>query len=150
MCIRTSGFPAGTPIETCDGDRPVESLTPGDKIVTRNGGSTPVLGIHAVTRVAPAVLFSKGALGPSGPSRDILLPADQPILVRDWRARALFGLSQGMATAGQLVDDAFVLAQGSQQLVLFRLHFDRPRVIYAQGLELGSSAEVMLPSRAVA
>ena len=50
------------------------------------------------------------SLGVGKPADDVLVAADQPILIRDWRAKALFGL--------------------------FALHFDAPAVIFAGGLEL--------------
>ena len=72
------------------------------------------------------------------------------MLVRDWRARALFGQSQAMTTAGQLIDEEFIHGIGPRRMTLIRLEFDRPRVIYAAGLELGTAAQASLPVRFVA
>ncbi|THH38283.1 hypothetical protein E4Z66_01545 [Aliishimia ponticola] len=144
------GLPVGLQVTTADGILPAEFLTPGDRIVTRNGGMTRLDAIEAVTRATRAVKFSAGCFGAAGPSEDIVLPADQPVLVRDWRARALFHQSQAMTTAAQLVDGIEITDIGPRRMVLFRLTFDRPRVIYAGGLELGSAPEAVMPLRAVA
>lgn len=144
------GFPVGLPIATADGERPVETLSDGDMIVTRNGGLTRVEAIHAITETTRAIRFSAGCLDPGAPIRDLVLPADQPVLVRDRRALALFGQVQAMTVAGQLVDGDLIADIGPRRLVLFRLTFDRPRVIRAGGLELGASHDANLPRRAVA
>lgn len=144
------GFPVGTQILTADGDLPVEYLSPGDGVVTRNGGMMRLEAVHATTVSTRAVLVTSGSLGVHRPGQDVILPADQPVLIRDWRARALYGASQALASAGQLVDGEFIKDIGPRKLVLFRLAFDRPRVIYVNGLELGTSGEVNKPQRAVA
>ncbi len=144
------GFPVGTSILTADGDLPVEYLTAGDRIVTRNGGMTPLLSITASTHSTRAVKIAAGSFGAQGPEIDCVLPADQPVLVRDWRAQALFGQAQAMTTAAQLVDREFITDIGPRRLVLFKLEFDRPRVVYAGGLELGTEAQVSKPLSAVA
>ena len=76
-----------------------------------------------------------------------MLPADQPVLVRENRARVLFGQSQAMVMAGHLIDGAFIHDAGPRRLVLFRLEFDRPRVIYCEGMELGNAPEAAQPLR---
>lgn len=144
------GFPAGTKIMTADGILPVEYLSAGDRVVTRNGGLMPLLGIHSIPHATRGIKFTSQCFGKKGPDEDILLPADQPVLIRDWRARALFGQSQAMARAAMLVDDEFIIDIGPRRMLLFRLAFDRARVIYAAGLELGTSADVNMPHRAVA
>jgi hypothetical protein len=144
------GFPVGLPITTASGDRPVETLSNGDLIVTRNGGLTRLEDIQVVTHVARAIRFAAGSLGGSSPKEDLLLPADQPVMIRDRLALALFGQTQAVTVAGQLVDDEVITDLGPQRLVLFRLTFDRPRLIRAGGLELGASQDASLPRRAVA
>ena len=49
------GIPAGLMIDTSEGARQVETLTAGDRIVTRNGGMTTLLGISAVTQLTRGV-----------------------------------------------------------------------------------------------
>ena len=144
------GFPVGLPIMTVDGERPVECLSAGDMVVTRNGGLTRLEAIHASTHTTRAIRLSAWSFGFAGPTRDIVLPADQPVLVREGWALALFGQIQAMTIAAQLVDGDGIADIGPRRLVLFRLSFDRPRVIQAAGLELGASHAASLPRRAVA
>jgi hypothetical protein len=135
---------------TVDGEVPVEHLSPGQLIATRNGGMTRLEEIRATTQATRAIRFAAGCFGAAGPGVDIVLPAEQPVLIRDWRARALFGQSQAMTIAAHLLDGAAIADIGPRRLVLFRLIFDRPRVIRASGMELGASPEASLPRRAVA
>jgi hypothetical protein len=144
------GIPVGVKIMTSEGEIPSEFVCPGDKVVTRNGGLISVDAVVAGTYSTRAIRISEGCFGKAGPAEDVVVPIDQPVLVRDWRARAMFGQSQAMTTAGQLVDGEFITDIGPRRMRLVRFSFDRPRVIYAGGLELGSVGEVSLPVRAVA
>ena len=144
------GLPVGLNINTRDGVLPVEHLSAGDHIVTRNGGMTELLGIHATTQSTRGVTFTAGCFGEDTPHDDLVLPSDQPVLIRGWRARMLFGQAQAMCAAGHLVDGEFIRDAGPRRFVLFRLEFDRPRVIYGNGIELGSEPQISRPNRAVA
>jgi hypothetical protein len=70
----------------------------------------------------------------------VILPAGQPILVRDWRAQALFGTDQAMVPAARLVDGAFVTHAGAAEVDLWQLDFDSPHILYLDGLEVASAA----------
>ncbi len=144
------GFPVGLPVTTAEGEVPVEYLTPGQQILTRNGGTVELAEVIATTQTTRAIRISAGSFGTSQPAEDIVLPADQPVLVCDWRAMALFGQSQAVTSAGQLVDGDEIVDIGPRRLVLFRLVFDRPRIVHAGGLQLGASPGASLPHRAVA
>lgn len=144
------GFPVGTHILTDKGPMAVEALSPGDLVLTRNGGAQPILSVDAVTRRARAIKFTEGCFGRTGPICDMLLPEEQPVLIRDWRARALFGQSQAMVCAGQLVDDTFIHDIGPRRLTLFRLDLGRARVIQGFGVDLGTVSHASSPVRAVA
>lgn len=144
------GFPVGLPIMTAEGEVPVEHLGPGSRIVTRNGGITTLEAINATTQATRAIRFAAGCFGAAGPQDDIVLPADQPVLIRGARAQALFGQGQAMAIAAQLTDGELIADIGPRRMVLFRLIFDRPRIIQAGGMELGAWPGANLPHRAVA
>ena len=91
---------------------------------------------------APAVRIDAGALGHSRPPHTVMLPAAQTILVRDWRAKALRGASQAVMPVGCLIDDEHITTLGERQMVLVKLGFDAPYVIYGDGLELSVPAMV--------
>ena len=134
------GILSGTVVLTADGEIPVEFLTPGDRIITRDTGLVRLAGLAWRNVVARLILFSAGSLGHRRPDRDLALPADQLVLIRDWRATALAGTAQALLPARALVDGEFVRDLGPQPLCLHLLRFARPQVIYAGGMELAATA----------
>jgi hypothetical protein len=134
-----SGIPAGTVVLTADGEIPVEFLTSGDRIVTRDTGMVRLAGIARRTAVVRLILFAAGSLGHTRPDHDLILPADQAVLIRDWRASAFTGQTQALVPAGALVDGEFIRDLGPQRLCLHLLRFARPQVIYAGGMELAGA-----------
>ena len=144
------GLVAGTLVLTGDGEIPVEFLSPGDRIITRNAGMIPLVATETVRVNAAAVRVSAGALGQDKPPHHVMLPAAQTILVRDARAKALRGARQAVMPAGCLIDDDEITALGPRLMVLVRLGFDAPHVIYADGLELSVPAMVDAQSTAAA
>jgi hypothetical protein len=134
-----SGLPVGTTVLTKEGELPVELLSPGDRVITRDAGFATLKSIKIVQGIDNAVRFKAGSLGHNKPETDMTLPAGQTILVRDWRAPAMFNASQSLATASQLVDGEFVTDAGVQEMTLVHLTFDRPHILYAGGMEVTSA-----------
>jgi len=130
------GLLSGSLVLTSEGEKPVELLSPGDRIITRNAGFVPLAAIQSVQISVEAVKIVAGSLGDTKPTHDVTLPAAQMVLVRDWRAKALRGAAQAVMPAGCLIDGEFVTSLGVQDMTLLRLGFDAPYVIYADGLEL--------------
>jgi hypothetical protein len=127
---------AGTPVLTLDGALPVEHLLPGDRVITRSG-AVRLSGISSqVVPDAALLRISASALGHDRPEDDVLLPPDQPILLRDWRAKALFGADRASVPAARLIDGSYVRAEHAPSARLVHLRFAQPVVIYAAGLEL--------------
>jgi hypothetical protein len=130
------GLCAGTQVLTLAGALPVEYLCPGDRIVTRDGARS-LRDVHVrVIHDARMICVSASALGIEQPEDDLLLTPDQPILIRDWRARALKGADQAMVPAGNLLDGEYIYATTVPEQRLFVLEFATAAVIYAGGLEL--------------
>ena len=137
------GMAMGTQVMTLDGALPVEYLTPGDRILTRAGAR--VLRAIEMTRIqnARVVRISESTLGADVPVEAILVTQDQPILIRDWRAKAMYGAAMAMIPARRLVDGEYIRAEVVADLRLFSLHFEAAEVIYAGGLELFCAPEVV-------
>ena len=137
------GMAMATPVMTLDGLLPVEYLNPGDRILTRSG--TRRLRAIEMTRIqnARVVRISESTLGADVPLAAILVTPDQPILIRDWRAKALYGVAQAMIPARRLVDGEYIRAEVVADLRLFTLHFEAAEVIYVGGLELFCAPEVV-------
>ncbi|MCV2889536.1 Hint domain-containing protein [Ruegeria aquimaris] len=131
-----AGFLAGTSLLTQDGELPVEFVSPGDRIITRDHGFAPLHHVTRARQTVRAIRFAAGSLGDTRPDCDLILPAGQAVLIRDWRAQALFGTKQAMVRADALVDGEFICDLGPRDMQLFQLHFDAAHVLYAGGLEV--------------
>lgn len=126
----------GTPVMTLDGELPVEFIAPGDRVITRNG-MRKVVAIE-VTRVenARVVCISCDSLGVGRPAEDLIVSPNQPVLIRDWRAMALYNTAEAMIPAARLCDGEFIRGEILAEARFFTLRFDGAEVIYAGGMEL--------------
>lgn len=134
------GLAQATLVLTLDGALPVEFLTPGDRIITRDSGMAVLREIRSRQLARPAILIRAGTLGHDRPDHDTLVSPDQMLLIRDWRAKAMFGTAQALVPISRLMDGEHVLAADVGDLRVFELIFDRPHIVYANGLEVASTA----------
>ena len=134
--VSPAGFAAGSIVLTLDGALPVEFLSPGDRVITRDQGMAILRDMHRAEVTCEMVSIKAGTLGHTRPEHDTLLPADQKVLLRDWRAQALFGAPQALAPARKLIDGEFIRLMGRQTLTLFQLDFAAPHILYVDGMEL--------------
>lgn len=135
---RTTGLWADGLLLTAKGECRVEDLRPGDRVIARDAGMVTLRSLSRHRRHTASVRILAGSLGHTRPERDVILPAFQRILVRDWRARALFGADQALVAAARLVDGAFVTHAGAATLDLYVLDFGAPHILYVDGLEMAS------------
>jgi len=138
--VTLPGLCTGTVVLTLAGERAIENLNPGDRIITRDGTRVLRAVRHRMQRAATMILVPASALGAQHPERDLLLAPDQQILVRDWQAMALEGVDQPLIRADRLRDAGCIRAETVADQNLFELEFDLPVVIYAGGLELASTS----------
>jgi hypothetical protein len=134
---RNAGLPAGTTVMTLDGEMPVEHLVPGDRVVSRTAGMALLRSIQVTEVEVGMVRILAGSLGHTRPDRDMRVGPDTMIHIRDWRAQAMYGKTAALVPAHRLVDGEFVAAEERTTVRLYTLTFDRPQVIYADGLEVG-------------
>lgn len=134
-----SGLISGTKLLTLDGEIPVEILSVGDRLITRDSGISEVTHIQRTTRRVHTIAFAAGSLGHTRPECDTILAADQMILIRDWRARAMFNSERALVAARSLIDGEFIIDQGKQEQVLIQIFCNGPHILYAGGLELGTA-----------
>ena len=146
--VQASGFAAGAVIMTLDGEKAVEDLRPGDRVITRDTGMAILKDISAQTLRTRAIRVQAGSLGHTRPVRDVVLPAGQSLLVRDWRAEAMFGAKRAMVQVSQLVDGEFITDEGEADLTLYTLDFDTPHIVYVDGLEVASTTDLEALSKA--
>lgn len=141
-----TGVVAGSRIRTLDGVLPVEFLAPGDRVVTRSGARRLVAVSVLRRRQLDLVCIRASTLGHDRPDSDLWLAPDQRVLVRDWRARVLYGTDVAAIPAARLTDGEFVLSRLQSPVRLFTLRFAEDEVIWAEGLELACpTADLALP-----
>ncbi len=143
------GIAAGTVILTLDGALPVEFLSPGDRIITREGMRV-VREVNVHRYSGPAIRVSAGALGHDRPEQDLVLPEETMILIRDWRAQALFGKTQATVPISRIADGEFIAPTTVLSMRLYDLRFDTPQVVYAEGLELSCDAVAVAETKIAA
>lgn len=133
-------LPEGAEVLTLDGALPVEYLGAGDRIITR-AGARRLAGIHVtVLRPADVLRVGAGTLAHDRPADALHLLPDQPVLLRDWRARALCGAREALVPLHRLADGEYIRAERLAELRLFHLEFAEHVILYAGGMELGSRA----------
>ncbi|MEM7733499.1 MAG: Hint domain-containing protein [Pseudomonadota bacterium] len=134
----TGGLLAQSNIMTAAGERCIDTLAPGDRIVTRDQGMVVLDDLRAREVDVPLVKIAARSLGHNRPEDDTVLPAGQRILVRDWRAQALFGSKVVLVPAERLVDGEFVTLQPKTVITVYDLLFDDPHILYVDGMEVAS------------
>ncbi|SLN45585.1 hypothetical protein AQS8620_01864 [Aquimixticola soesokkakensis] len=136
------GIVAGTEIMTLSGALPVEFLDAGDRVVTRDRGAVTLKRVFSQPVTSPLVKVACGALGHDRPDRPLFLLPRQKLLIRDWRARALYGAAQALVPVSKLIDGQYVTLTPARSLRLVTLEFDSAHVLYAGGVELEAPARV--------
>ena len=128
-------FVAGTMILTPEGERPVETLRPGDLVVTQDDGPQPVrwIGqrkIAAEGNLAPIEIRE----GTFGPHRRLLVSPQHRVLVRDSLAELLFGEEEVLVAAKDLVNGHSVKVCEGGQVDYVHILFDKHQLVSSAGL----------------
>jgi hypothetical protein len=128
-------FVAGTMIRTPDGDVPIESLRPGDLVMTLDDGPQPLRWIGS--RVVPAmgalapVCIKAGTFGDHG---KLVVSPQHRILLRDSLAELMFGEAEVLVAAKDLVNDRSVRRVVGGDVEYIHLLFDRHQIVLSEGL----------------
>lgn len=130
-------------ILTLDGEMPIGALRIGSRVITRDRGAVTLRAMTRKTFTCGAVRIRAGSLGHMRPERDVVLPEDQPLLVRDWRAKAVFGTDQAVVPVRRLVDGEFVTVDGPRRFETCSLGFDKVHVLYVGGLEMVAQSRIV-------
>ncbi len=145
----SAGLQADSYILTLEGEKPVSDVCAGDRVITRDSGVARVKSVRSHKITIQAIRITAGSLGHTRPERDVLLPAGQPVLIRDWRAKAMFSsVGAAMVEAHKLVDGEFITHEGTCEMTLYELDFDHPHILYVDGLEMASDATAYLNAQA--
>ncbi len=135
-----TGILSGATVLTLDGELPVEHLAPGDRVITRDSGMAVLREIRRSDRELAPVTVRAGSLGHSRPDRAPRLAPGTLVHVRDWRAQAMFGAAAADVPARRLIDGEFVGRAPVERTTVHDLVFDRPHIIYVDGLELSAGS----------
>lgn len=132
-------FVAGTLVRTPAGEVPVESLCPGDLVMTKDEGAQPLRWIgqrrvQAEGDFAPICI----AANTFGDHRQLLISPLHRVLIRDSLAEMLFGESEVLVAARDLVNDHSVRRIEGGTVDYVHILFDRHQVVFSEGLETES------------
>lgn len=156
-------FTPGALILTDQGPRPVETLRPGDLLITRDHGAQPLRWVCRRTlsaadlRARPQlrpVILRKDSLAPGVPDRDMAVSPQHRMLLDGWRAELLYGASEVLAPARGLVNDLTVRSAGAEAPVTYiHLLLDRHEIIRAdnawtESLHAGQLNKGLIPGPA--
>ena len=128
-------FVRGTMILTPDGEVAVETLQPGDLVMTHDDGAQPLRWIGQRTVVAKDSFAPvRIKAGTFGDHRDLLVSPQHRVLIRDSLAELLFGEAEVLVAAKDLINDGTVCIQEGGDVTYVHLLFDRHQVIFSEGL----------------
>ncbi|MHC0052917.1 Hint domain-containing protein [Actibacterium sp. D379-3] len=135
-------FTPGTRIATPKGERLVQDLKPGDKVITRDNGIQEIrwIGQKALTgrdlaaaRHLKPVLIRAGALGNGLPERDMMVSPNHRMLVANDRTALYFEEHEVLVAAKHLVNNRGVHAVDTVSTTYIHFMFDRHEVVLSDG-----------------
>lgn len=127
-------FTAGTMIATPEGKRAVEDLKAGDLVLTVDHGPQPLVWVGSTTVVSEGKLAPiRFEAGVFGLDRPLLVSPQHRMLVEDWQASYLFGLSEALVPAHTLVNDDTVTRVEGGEIEYFHLLFKQHEIVIANG-----------------
>ena len=134
-------FLKGTLIATPTGPRAVETLKPGDHVVTLDRGAQPIRWTHSDTHALEEtsaddkpILIKAGALGTGVPARDLVVSPQHRILVgRAGQLQAAFA-TEAFAPAKSLIPLRGIREmKGKTQVTWIHFACDRHEIVFANG-----------------
>lgn len=135
-------FTPGTLIATPRGERLVEELQVGDRVITRDNGIQEIRwvghkemsgkGLAAAPHLRP-VMIRAGALGNGLPERDIMVSPNHRMLVSNERTQLYFEESEVLAAAKHLTGAPGIVAVDVFSTTYVHFMFDRHEVVLSNG-----------------
>ncbi|MDH5529870.1 MAG: Hint domain-containing protein [Paracoccaceae bacterium] len=136
-------FTPGIVIATPKGERAVEELVAGDKIITRDNGIQEIRWVGANklsygqlvgnSHLKP-ILITKGSLGDDLPERDMMVSPNHRLLVANERTALYFEEHEVLVSAKHLVDNHTIREVESLGTTYIHFMCDRHEVVLANGL----------------
>lgn len=136
-------FTPGTMIDTPDGERPIEALSPGDLVVTGDGAARPIrwVGQRRLTDADMAsqpnlrpVRIRAGALGQGMPARDLIVSPQHRVLIRSDIAQRMTGSRHVLIPAARLTHMPGINRLNPRYAVTYiHIMLDRHEVVWSNG-----------------
>jgi hypothetical protein len=128
-------FTPGVLILTPRGEVPVETIRPGDLVLTADDGPQPVVWTGRTTvAAAGANLPVRIPAGALGNRRDLVVSPQHRMLLRGWRGDLMFGEPEAFASAVSLAGMRGIARDsGRTRVTYLHIMFDRHQVIFAEG-----------------
>ena len=135
-------FTPGTAIATPRGERLVEELRVGDRIITRDNGIQEIRWIGAKTLSAAdlyrqshlkPILIKRGSLGDNLPERDMLVSPNHRMLVSNEKTSLYFDEREVLASAKHLTGTAGVSEAQVTGTTYIHFMFDQHEVVLSNG-----------------
>ena len=133
VCV---AFTTGTMITLAGGaQRPIETLQPGDRVLTRDSGPRELRMVAKATMRAlgsfAPVVISAGTLGNEG---DLVVSPHHRIFLYRRGAKRLADTSEILVQAKHLVDGEHVWRREGGYVDYYALVFDQHEIVYAEGI----------------
>lgn len=141
-------FTPGTRVATPDGLRLIETLTPGDRILTRDNGAQDILWtgdrrmsgarLHVMPHLRP-IRFKAGALGLDRPDTDLIVSPQHRMLLRGPAAMALFNTDEVLVKAEDLINGTTIAVDHAlREVTYIHILLNQHNIVWANGMETES------------
>ncbi|MEX0349088.1 MAG: Hint domain-containing protein [Paracoccaceae bacterium] len=137
-------FVAGSLILTPEGPRRIETLKPGDAVITADGSAKPIRWVGRRRLSATDLLrnphlrpvrIKAGAFGAGCPARDLQVSPQHRLLVTAAELEICFGAPVMLAPAKALIDDARICQETVEAGVDYvHILFDQHELVQAEGI----------------
>lgn len=141
LASSVTGFGVGTAIRTENGAQAVETLRPGDRVITRYGKPVNILAVTETLPEQTVIRVDRNAFGQTTPRRDLVVGSGQLVMltapILDW----LFDCTAALLPVRHLTCIA-----GINEIVLdrpqplLRLQLDAPRIVFGSGLAMATES----------
>lgn len=127
-------FTRGTMIMTEGGEKAIEDLVAGDKVLTKDHGLQELRWIGS--RVVPAtgnfapIMIKAGAMANN---RDLLVSPQHRMVVEGWKSELLFGEREVLAAAKHLVNNDTIYVKVGGEVEYFHMLLDTHEIVFANG-----------------
>mgnify|MGYP003662887510 CR=1 FL=1 len=128
-------FAADTMISTAEGRVSIDTLAPGDRVKTRDGGLQPIVWIGQTTVPAEGdlapIVIRKGTLGND---EDLVVSPQHAILLDDWRAEFFFGQDEVLVRAVDLLGHDGVYRKPGGSVTYVHLLLEAHHLVRSEGV----------------